>query len=51
MSIPADQADEIEAQVIEALSFSWAPRPDSQAVRIEAGLAKRGANWGACYAK
>lgn len=51
MSIPADRADEIEAQVIEALSFSWAPREGYQTVDIEAGLAKRGQNWGACYVK
>lgn len=51
MSIPADRADEIEAQVLEALSFPWAPRPDYRPVQIEAGLAKRGQNWGSCYVK
>jgi DNA polymerase-1 len=51
MSIPAERADEIEAQVIEALSFPWAPRDDFQTVDIEAGLGKRGANWGDVYRK
>jgi len=51
MSIPADRADEIEAQVIEALSFPWAPRENFRTVNIEAGLAKRGENWGMCYVK
>lgn len=50
MSIPIEQADEIEAQVIEALQFSWAPPGARRQVRIEAGLAKRGESWGACYA-
>jgi hypothetical protein len=36
---------------MEALSFPWAPREDFRTVNIEAGLAKRGENWGACYAK
>lgn len=51
MSIPVERADEIEAQVMEALTFPWAPFEHYTPVGIEAGLAKRGQNWGACYAK
>jgi DNA polymerase I-like protein with 3'-5' exonuclease and polymerase domains len=51
MSIPAERADGIETQVMEALTFPWAPREGYRTVNIEAGLAKRGENWGACYAK
>lgn len=51
LSIPVDQADEIEAAVLDALSFEWAPRPDYKPIRIEAGLGKRGDSWGAVYAK
>lgn len=51
MSIPADQADEIEAKVMAAMNFTWAPQDDFTPIRIEAGLAKRGTAWGECYAK
>lgn len=52
MSIPEDRADEIEAQVLEALSFPWSPHgPDSRHVQIEAGFARRGKSWGAVYEK
>jgi DNA polymerase I len=51
MSIPEDEADRIESLVMEAMSFEWAPHPEYQKIRIEAGLAKRGNAWGECYAK
>lgn len=51
MSIPADDADDIEAAVLDAMSFEWAPRPDYQPIRIEAGVGKRGRSWGAVYEK
>ena len=51
LSIPEDRADEIEAQVIAAMSFEWSPREDYRPIRIEAGLGKRGRNWGAVYEK
>jgi P4 family phage/plasmid primase-like protien len=51
LSIPVDQADELERAVLAALSFEWCPHEGGIPVRIEAGLAKRGDSWGACYAK
>jgi DNA polymerase-1 len=51
LSVPVDQVDEIERQVLDALQFEWAPRSGDQPVRIEAGLAKRGSTWGGCYRK
>lgn len=52
LSVPADQADDIERAVLDALAFEWAPRPDCRPVRIEAGLGeRRGLNWGHVYDK
>jgi hypothetical protein len=51
LSIPADQADEIEAAVLAAMSFDWAPRAGYTPIHIEAGVGKRGRNWGEVYAK
>jgi len=51
LSVPIERVDEIERMVIEAMSFEWAPYERYRPVRIEAGLGKRGANWGACYEK
>lgn len=54
MSVPEDRAAEIEATVVEALSFPWSPfngtRGHVRQVQIEAGVGKRGESWGACYA-
>lgn len=52
LSVPADDADEIEREVLRALSFPWAPPGGSREVQIEAGLGeRRGSNWGSVYAK
>ncbi len=51
-SVPLQQADDVERTVIEAMSFDWKPAalPDGQSVRVTAGLGRRGASWGDCYA-
>lgn len=51
LSVPIDQLDQVEADVMTALQFDWAPPGAAIQVPIEAGLAQRGANWAACYAK
>jgi DNA polymerase-1 len=52
LSIPADQADDIERAVLDALSFEWCPHEGGRPVRIEAGLGeRRGRTWGHVYEK
>jgi P4 family phage/plasmid primase-like protien len=51
LSVPVEDVDEIERDVLEALTFEWAPPGASIPVPVVAGLAARGANWGAVYQK
>lgn len=54
LSVPIDDADDVESAVIECLSFEWAPAtmPHARPIRIEAGSDKRGfKSWGECYDK
>lgn len=52
LSVPADQADDVERAVVDALSFDWAPPGADRTVRIDASLGnRRGRNWGEVYEK
>jgi DNA polymerase I-like protein with 3'-5' exonuclease and polymerase domains len=52
LSVPLDVIDDVEAEVLEALSFPWAPPGKERLVQIEAGLGqRRGINWGDVYRK
>lgn len=54
LSVPADDADDVEKAVIDCLSFEWVPKtlPNARPIRIEAGSDKRGyTSWGQCYEK
>jgi DNA polymerase-1 len=50
-SIPLDDADRIEALILESMNFCWAPPGAKLEVPITADLAKRGQNWADCYRK
>jgi DNA polymerase-1 len=52
LSVPLDVIEDVEAAVLDALSFTWAPNGADKTVQIEAGLGeRRGDNWGHVYAK
>lgn len=51
LSIPATDAEDIKREVVNALSFEWAPPGASRTVRIEAGCEGPGKNWGSVYEK
>ena len=50
-SVPKDRVDEIEAQILDALQFDWAPTEGFRKVRVLADLGARGDNWAQVYAK
>lgn len=45
LSVPVEQAEEVRAHVLEAMTFTW------RGVPITSGASKPGENWAACYAK
>lgn len=51
LSVPTDVVDDVEREVVRALSFPWAPPGRDTPVQIVAGLVGRGRSWGAVYAK
>lgn len=51
LSVPLDMVDDIEREVVRALSFEWAPPGKTRTVEIVAGLVGRGTSWGSIYAK
>lgn len=50
-SVPKDRVDEIEAQILDALQFDWAPTEGFRQIRVLADLGARGDNWAQVYAK
>ena len=44
-SVPRDRADEIEAQILDALQFTWAPTEGFKPIHVLADLGARGDNW------
>lgn len=51
LSVPKNDAKEIENIVVEAMSFPWCPKGGTYEVQISAGIAKPGINWSRCYDK
>lgn len=51
LSVPVDVVDDVEQEVLRALSFDWAPPGVSTTVQVVAGLVGRGRSWGAVYEK
>lgn len=51
LSVPIDIVEDVEREVIRALSFEWAPPGKERTVQIVAGLVGRGLSWGAVYEK
>jgi DNA polymerase-1 len=52
LSVPADQVEDIERALVDAMSFEWCPYPDGRPIRITAGLGeRRGVSWGHIYEK
>lgn len=51
ISVPVEDAEEIENLVVKAMSFPWCPEGGKYEVQITAGLNKRGINWARCYDK
>jgi P4 family phage/plasmid primase-like protien len=50
LSVPEDRLDEYSADVVNALSFPWAPTWGEHSVQIESDCSKPGRNWGEVYA-
>lgn len=51
LSVPLDVVDDVEQEVVRALSFEWAPPGKSRTVQVTAGLVGRGPSWGSIYEK
>lgn len=51
MSVPVQDAEEIERIVVDAMSFPWCPDGGTYEVQIISATNKRGKNWSLCYAK
>jgi DNA polymerase I-like protein with 3'-5' exonuclease and polymerase domains len=53
LDVPIEDADEVEREVIKAMTFEWAPpkMPNAKPIKVIADVSKRGATWGACYEK
>ena len=50
-SVPKADAPEIEAVILNALQFDWAPHEGMRPIRVLAELGARGNNWAEVYAK
>lgn len=50
-SVPKADAPEIEAAILNALQFDWAPHEGMRPIRVLADLGSRGSNWAEVYAK
>lgn len=50
-SVPKSDAPEIEAAILKALQFDWAPHEGMRPIRVLAELGARGNNWAEVYAK
>ena len=50
-SVPKDRADDIEAQILDALQFEWSPHEGARPIQVLADLGCRGDNWAEVYAK
>ena len=50
-SVPKADVAEIEAAIMEALQFEWAPYEGARPIRVLADLGARGRNWAEVYAK
>lgn len=51
LSVPEDIVDDVEREVVRALSFEWMPPGRSRTVQVVAGLVGRGPSWGSLYEK
>jgi len=49
-SVSKDDAPEIEAAILEALQFEWAPSEGMRPIKVVAELGSRGRNWAEVYA-
>jgi P4 family phage/plasmid primase-like protien len=50
-SVPKADAPDIEAAILDALQFDWAPHEGMRPIRVLAELGARGNNWAEVYAK
>lgn len=50
-SVPKADAPEIEAAILNAVQFDWAPHEGMRPIRVLAELGARGKNWAEVYAK
>ena len=48
-SVPKDDAQEIEAAILSALQFEWAPYEGARPIEVVAELGSRGLNWAEVY--
>jgi DNA polymerase I len=50
-SVPKADAPEIEAAILNAVQFDWAPYEGMRPIRVLAELGARGKNWAEVYSK
>lgn len=50
-SIPEAEAERYSAEIVDCMTYDWAPSWGERTVFIDAECSKPGANWGAVYAK